>query len=646
MAEMSDAEVFGSTAPAVAAPREMSDAEVFGKSPPPTTTPNDISGEGRDEYGQPTRPLAPPAPEEPGTDLLSVAGMRRAMQPAPGYVPTGILPFSLRETVPGSGEADPTSGVGGMRPDWGPVRMVVNPLLDMLEGTGLATSVGGQNAPLAGKVSPEATGLLFGAMAGRINPLARDLTVPGPFRSLTPEEVTASIERNAPLSPEFKASPMAPGAAERMAQPLTPEAPTSVNPNIGPDIPPPETRSVGAAGTPYTLATLTPEEAAAAGSTADKQWLYKGKTPGEADWTMYIDGITPTMAQAEQTTNAARETNRLRTLSPDADQAERTLLSDHSEKRKNFFQETAGSDTTQQMAEKAASDRIDSELGAAFRANGTVDPAGIQAQIAAELASPAGKLPPVKGAMKTLSDALQKDDGSGPETDPRQVYGVHRVANFLLSKQGRLANPGYGDADVVAALTRVKQATAGAIEPAAPGFRDALANYSEAQRAIDAREALQAAEPGLYGGPNNVMRFQSFHNFMKRVIAGRDPNAPLNPFQSLTEDQMNRLKSLHDDLQRVASAEELNKTYGSSTARNLMDIVRSSLTKTIGGGIGGFVGSALGPHGLMAGTLAGAEAANKLVGKVADARNTKKMERMLRPDPAKYPTTKNQLMND
>ena len=39
---------------------------------------------------------------------------------------------------------------------------------------------------------------------------------------------------------------------------------------------------------------------------------------------------------------------------------------------------------------------------------------------------------------------------------------------------------------------------------------------------------------------------------MNEVIQSRDPRAPLNPYQSFTDVQMARLKSLHDDLQRVA----------------------------------------------------------------------------------------------
>lgn len=188
------------------------------------------------------------SPEElaPAADLLSVAGLRKAMAPEPGYVPTGVLPFSLRETTPGSGVADPTSGLAGMHWDWGPVRGVVNPVLDLLEGTGQATSVGGPDAPLAGKVSPQATGLLLGGMMGNPNPFqsrGRLMASPGASIQFGGEYTPGPgvDARAAPLSSEFRTAPMSPegrAAAEAtQTAPTAPSTPTGI-PVQTPPMPP------------------------------------------------------------------------------------------------------------------------------------------------------------------------------------------------------------------------------------------------------------------------------------------------------------------------------------------------------------------------------------------------------------------------
>jgi hypothetical protein len=411
--------------------------------------------------------------------------------------------------------------------------------------------------------------------------------------------------------------------------------------------PQPEPAPGGAQTTPPGQAALTPEQAAAAGSTADKQWYYKTIIPGEANNIQYIDGITPTMAQSELTTNAARESKLLRRISEDADQNERALLGRHSEIRKNEFQNIAGNDTTSQTAMKAANDQIEQQLGDAYAHGGTVD---LQAVIDAtnrELSSSAGKLPPMKAAMKAIQDAAQKDDGSGLETDPRQANAVRRAIIYMQSKVGQSENIGYADPSVMAALTRVKDVLTKQVEPVAPGFTEANANYAKARQALDAREALQEYEPKLYTGPLGNMTFGPMHRLMGDVIAGRDPAAPMNPYKALTEEQMNRLKSLHDDLQRVASAEELARAAGSDTSPTLFDMAKraaKSGMSTLGGAaVGGVVGQIYPPAAIPAAMFT-KTALDNLFSQRAVAQATAEHGRLLQPDLTVRPLKPNPLM--
>jgi len=406
------------------------------------------------------------------------------------------------------------------------------------------------------------------------------------------------------------------------------------------------TGSVGAAaspeGTPPGDIALTPEQSALYGSVSDKQWLYKSKTPGEVDSTVYIDGINPTMAQREQTAVAAREMKTQRNLSPEADQAERELLDEHNTKRKTHFQETAGSDVTQGIDIAAAEKNIDEALGKAFSAGGEVNHQPITRAIQAERAGPSGKLPPVQAVMKIIENAMQKSDGSGLETDPTQVYGVRRVINYLQSKNFLAENPGYGDKDVQAALIRVKAAIDGAIEPVAPGFTKALADYHTARSAFDVNEALQKWEPKLIDGQGRL-QYAPMHRMMNEIIQSRDPRAPLNPWQSMPEAQLNRLKSLHDDLQRVASAEELAKARGSDTAMNALDAVKAAAQGLPGTVAAGVVGHIVGgPIGAAAGAAA-KEGIQGVFTRRAERAATEKMNRLLRPDATQYPTRANPL---
>jgi hypothetical protein len=675
-------------------------------------------------------------PEAPG---ISVRYLREQMAPEPGWVRSGVLPIATKEVSPGQGAASQ----GWKFDAVGPISSLLGPALDLLEGTGLETSVGGPNAPLAGKVSPEASMLLLGSRLGNpVQQFRNPLMPPGRdirFGQPTMAEVGPVLRREAPLSQEFQQAPIAPGAAQKIAE--TPQgAPVSGEPVQAPALsaqsPSPtfldsswmkkagdagggaydmgkggaaladaaqqaldsgatvqliadggakivditqvkngmlydakgqpwgsmsiatdgtgreglritgggDTRPVGAQATPHGQSGLTAEEAADYGSTADKQWLYKSMPPGEANTVEYIKGITPTMAQRELTAVRARETKDLRNLSPEAAQAEREVMSEHNEKRKADFQENAGSDVTQGIEERAAKKAIDDELAAAHSHGGTVDATPVIDIINEERNAPSGKLPPVQTALDQIEKALQKRDGSGLETDPRQVHGARRVITLMQSKQWKAEHPAYGDMDVQAALIRVRDAIDASIEPASPGFKKAITNYSEAQRKIEAREVMQEAEAGLYDDQGR-MQFHPLHAFMKKAIQSRDPRMPPNPYKSLTEAQMNRLKALHDDLMRVANAEDLAKAFGSDTAQNAAGFARRAMqgaTSTLAGSAVGLgVTSMFGP---VVGTIAGGTttaATQRLFSRQAQRRAAMDMNKLLRPDPTRYPTQPN-----
>jgi hypothetical protein len=241
-----------------------------------------VGGEYGDLSAQPWAQGTPPADDSyaPVVKAFSSGqGMRDALAPEPGYVRTPIpfLPLAWKETSPGSGEIDPKSGLAGLKFDPGAaIAPIVNPVLDLFEGTGLETSMGGENAPLAGKVSPAATALLLGARMG--NPVEQlrnpSLGAGGDLRLGAPEARPPSTGvlgvggdlRAAPLGPEFTAHPLSPEGREAVravteptptptpaAQPAPEAAPPSAAPStptgipvVRPETPPPAAPSAPA----------------------------------------------------------------------------------------------------------------------------------------------------------------------------------------------------------------------------------------------------------------------------------------------------------------------------------------------------------------------------------------------------------------
>ena len=116
----------------------------------------------------------------------SRADVRAFLAETPGWTSSSILPIAVKNDA--NGQADMSLGV---RPDLGPLRAIGTGLMDLFEG------------PETGVVTPEATNLLAGAaMGGRLAPsVARGTGA-----------AIASDAVQAPLSAEFRANPLLPGA--------------------------------------------------------------------------------------------------------------------------------------------------------------------------------------------------------------------------------------------------------------------------------------------------------------------------------------------------------------------------------------------------------------------------------------------------
>jgi hypothetical protein len=111
-----------------------------------------------------------------------------------------------------------------------------------------------------------------------------------------------------------------------------------------------------------------------------------------------------------------------------------------------------------------------------------------------------------------------------------------------------------------------------AIEAAAPGYRQYMDNYAAASRKIDAMEALQSHREGLFDAGNR-MGYAKFQTMMRNIVDRRQSEG-LNEYKSITDETMDKLWAIRDDLRRSASAKELANAPGSDTAQNAWDAIR------------------------------------------------------------------------
>jgi hypothetical protein len=521
---------------------------------PNAITPNDISGEGRDAYGAPLGPLGPAAPREPPP---TIGSLRNAMAPTPGYVSMSPLPFALKETYPGSGVADPNSGLAGMKPDLGPLRGIGTGLLDLLEG------------PSTGTVTPEARNLLaMAAMGGKLTPsVARG----------TGAAIRDTAELGAPASRLYDPSVPPRTAAEGnlladhpRPTDLPPQNRMAAPPAATPATTTPAPQSVGAAASG--AVDMSPAEVQAYRSTGEGQKLLESQQPGKADTTAYVPGVSASTAEIEQTVNAARDAKTANIAHPGASQAAKETADANNAARQRYVETTIKSPIDILNAKDARAAQAETDLAATWK-NKTEADAQPVIDAANEIkASPDGRRPVVRSAVDAVTNELYDADGK-LITDPEQLYGVRKHIDDLLSKEAGATDP--KSIRAASNLQQLKTALDGVIEPAAPGFKQYLKNFADASRPIDEMEVLQGHQNKLYDTQGR-MQLSRVQGMMRNIVDSRA--APgINPYKSISDETMQRLWNVRDDLRRSASAQELARTPGSDTGQNLFDMAKQGL---------------------------------------------------------------------
>jgi hypothetical protein len=615
-----------------------SDQEIIGQ----LTTPAKPEYVAPSEYGPaPTRGVPEPDLTPAANAVSSIRGAREALAPEPGYVraPIPLLPLAWKETTPGSGEIDPKSGLSGLKFDLGAaLSPLLSPFLDLLEGTGLATSMGGQEAPLAGKVSPAATTLLAGTMMGSPvrqfrDPLARSETGVatsgdlqfGPPDARPPSTGVFGVGgdvRAAPLGPEFTAHPLSPegrvaATVEGGGTPTAPSTPTGI-PVVPPKPLPPEpptaapeggggpspgmgARSAGAAATPGYEAIHTPAEEAAYRATAEGQKLLEPQKIGEPDLNQYIPGETVNNAEREQTAKAARELKELGIRVPEASQIDKEAAESNNTARRIYAENTARGPVEIANRRTQRQTDIEADKAAVFapeNIQGPVDIKPVIADMEAVLNDPFNRQnTALQQAYKPWLERL-KGFKDGVIDDPREAWGLRYDIDQQTDKFATRDNP-----NMHRVAHQLNEAAGGIdrqINNVAPGYDDMLAKYKEHSRGIDEMTVLQDMFDKLRG-PGQRFTYNDFQRFMKNVVDSRmTPSTDLNPFKAISDENMVRLWNLRDSLRRTASAKELAQAAGSDTMANIVDSLKA-IAKV--GGMGAahaYVAAHLGPGGNLA----------------------------------------------
>lgn len=361
--------------------------------------------------------------------------------------------------------------------------------------------------------------------------------------------------------------------------------------------------SLSAAATPGAAANMSRAEMTAARATAERDRLLEPQPRG-IDKNEYIPGVQTTEAQMVQNARTSRKEKLLEMEMPGP---YREIAKANNEVRAAFYDDLAGTPTQKRRLEEARSEQAQADLAATWRNKQPADVTPVAETAAAILASPDGRRTAVRGVVKSVMDELQGPDGK-LLTDPEMLYGVRKHIDDLLSKEGAKDTP--MAARATAQLQELKSALDVTIETAAPGFRQYLQNFSEASRPIDEMAILQEYGPRLRDSQNRIT-YSSVQRMLKDIVDDRGGRG-ISPAQSISDETMNKLFALRDDLRRVASSDDLARARSSDTAQNALDMVKSIAGKGMAEGAGVVAGAFPGVGSMLLAGITNTMRANKL----------------------------------
>lgn len=331
---------------------------------------------------------------------------------------------------------------------------------------------------------------------------------------------------------------------------------------------------------------------------------FAGGGPRNALTHEIVPGSVPTLAQATGNAGLGAAEKNLRNVPGVTNMfAEREAANKAA--RSAAWERLAGTegDIAHAVAERDA--QALPRLQQAFSNAWPADSAPVVAKIDEILASPSGKRDAVSTALKNIRNKIAPKNGS-LEDDVEQLYGIRKAIDDKLSP---LAQGTGNDARLAAKeLQDVKAVIDQRIERAAPGFKDYLAEYSEMSKPLDRMALLQAAR--ITDSQGNIT-LAKLDNTIKSIEKARGSKG-VHAAKSLTDEELDGLRALREDMRREALPASKVRPPGSDTMQNLATsnaLGRYLGNAAAGPGIGGLLGTGYDLyHGNLPGTAAGAGA--------------------------------------
>ena len=350
-----------------------------------------------------------------------------------------------------------------------------------------------------------------------------------------------------------------------------------------------------------------------------------------------IPGVQRTLAQATGNPGIAAQERAMRN-NPQFSNLFSAMDSNNNQARQSFLTGIVGDENDLQALKDQRDATATPLRQQAFANAAPADPTPVVNAIDNVLKSPSGQRDVVSSALSNIRGKLVTSGADGQpqlQTDPEQLYGIRQAIGDMLSplSAGTQSDKRLASSE----LMGVKQSLDDTIEQAAPGYKDYLQQYSALSRPVDEAQYLQGLklEDGNMNGQITLGKVNGAITQIEKAQA----QPGVNPAKSVSDDTMQNLYALRDDL-RAADRSGMGRAPGSDTAQKLAsDGLRKALTATkIGNALltmgSSAAGAAIhGPEGAGVGALLGG-AANALYAQKSGAIDNKLTNFLLNPNAA------------
>ena len=618
MATLSEAQVFGSPQAPPAPPKTFSDAEVFPgreapwpvlddygrqvdvpppplRSPyptpatPPVKTPwtednpafaagdprealppsnvdwKKVGGAVREGWNGPVS-LLPPGSDDAGQERLYgpyVGGAINTLFRSPLGLPNAVLYGAAEFANQVTG--DPRAGRDVMR------------LAEMLPMHG---GLGGPRVFAEPPVAPRVAPLMesFNRMdAARAAETPRPDTV-WPLR-INDEPPSGSSQAPAAAPSEPPTAPSAPPGATPAPEPAPApptgraETPTEPPPTTPPPIPEaPGPQSGGAAATaPNAIPPKTPTQALNDFATSVQQTAKDRASPGVKpntleDHNVYVDGVIRPYSARVFDPETAGNHDVMRDIDKPYEAASNAQEQGIHDVLKARIEGIAGTDNTV-GALKEQRQAVSPDALGVFKDERPVSAQPILDLINEIRDSPTGKVEAVTNTLNRIEKSLYDKNGD-LEVKPSVIYGARRNLTTIRDSKA-LTNEASDAATARRELGQVQEVMDQVIGEGSNGYKDVyLPQWAHYSRLIDQQEYLQSKMigGGKVTGQDGNLTWRGMQNMLEQVLA--DKRKPGNSrAKTLTEDQLNNMVAVRNELAALKYRNDLAKSSGSPTVK-------------------------------------------------------------------------------